>query len=107
MESWETHGAIGSFKSGDLLLRGWEVLGGNERLEGFPHEVPELVVVFLQQHDEACGLGVEGGRDIEDSLVDEFDNAVVGDGSLLVQLIVGAACFDDLPEAGLNNHCRC
>ena len=61
------------------------------------------MLAFQQEHD-ACALGVERGRDVEDGLVDDFldlgvrDRRGVGDG------VVGAARLDGFEEGGRGRH---
>jgi len=54
-------------------------------------DVPELVVLVVQEEHGARGLRVEGGGDVLDHLRDDFADAGVGDGRLLLEGVDGAA----------------
>ena len=55
-------------------------------------------MLFLQQKDHAGGLGVEGTGDMEDSVLDYGMNGVVGNRALGLEIVVGTAGLDQVPE---------
>lgn len=66
-------------------------------------DVPELVVLGVEEEDGAGGLRVEGGGDVLDDLGDDFADAGVGDGRLLLEGVDGAAGCDS-SEVGCCGH---
>jgi hypothetical protein len=69
-----------------------------ERLQHIEHVVPECLMVLVQKDNKTGRLGVEAGRNVKDDLFDEISNLLVGDGSLLVELVVCAALLDGAEE---------
>ena len=61
-------------------------------------------MVLVQEDNEAGALRVEGRRNMKKSLLGEIGNLLVGDGRLLVQLVVGAALLDSIEERLLVGH---
>lgn len=55
-------------------------IGGHDGLKDLASKVPELVVLGAEEDDDAVGLGVEGGGDVEDGLLDDLLDALLGDG---------------------------
>jgi len=74
---------------------------GDVDLEDGGDNVPELVVLVLQQHHEASGLGVEGARDLLDGEVQDLLNLLVVDGAGLVEAVDGTTVLDRVLEGGL------
>lgn len=67
-------------------------------------DVPELVVLGVEEEDGAGGLRVEGGGGVLDDLGDDFADARVGDGGFLLEGVDGAAGRDG-SEVGCCGHC--
>lgn len=78
---------------------------GDNGLQDIADNVPELVVLVLEQEHEAGGLGVEGGGDVLDELGEDLLDAGVGDGRGLVEGVDAAAVGDGLEEVGGGSHC--
>ena len=78
---------------------------GDDGLQDIADNVPELVVLVLEQENEAGRLGVERGRNVLDDLGDDLLNAGVGDGRVLVEGVDAAAVGNGLEEAGGGSHC--
>lgn len=94
----DTHSAVRSLETIDLLLRAIELVLGSQGLENLNDVVPELLMVLVKQDDEAGGLGVERRRNMEEGLLNELADLGVGNGSLLVELVVCAALLDGLED---------
>lgn len=107
---WEAYSASSSLETLDLreslvlpCLLGHSARS-DEATESLNGQVPQLVVLFVQQHDQAGGLGVERGGDVQNSRVDELLDLGVWDGAVLAQLVDGAAVLGRLDE-GVGRHC--
>jgi hypothetical protein len=77
---------------------------GDDGLQDIADNVPELVVLVLEQEHETSGLGVERGGDVLDELRDDLLDAGVGDGRVLVEGVDAAAVGDGLEEVGGGSH---
>lgn len=99
-----TYRSICALEAIELLLRLWELFLRHLRLQHLGDVVPEGLVVFVEQHDEAGGLRVEAGGDVEDGLLRDLGDLLVGDGRLLIELVVRAAVLDRLEEGLLTGH---
>lgn len=101
-----TYGSVSGAESIQLRLgRGLEhflgdVASSNQTLHDLNGNVPELLVLLLQQKDNTGGLGVEGARDVENGILHNALNDIVGDGALGLEAIVGTARLDQLQESG-------
>lgn len=80
-----TDRAVASSEPGDAIARVLPLVFRHMHLEDIAHHVPELVVVVLEEHDETSRLGIERAGGVLDRGLDDGFDAVVGDGSLLVQ----------------------
>ena len=89
-----THSSVGALEHVQLLLRGGVLVGRDDSLEGIFGDVPQLVVLALDQQDGAGALAVEGGGGVQDGLADDLLDLLVGDGRLLLKRVVGAAGLD-------------
>lgn len=79
----------------DLLGDSTGLDKGGESLSG---QVPEAVVLLVQQNNQTGGLGVEGAGDVSDGVVDELLDLRVRDGAVLAELVDGAASLGGLEE---------
>lgn len=95
-----TNSSIGALEHVNLALGSSPSLSGDDGLEDLGVNVPELVVLGVEEEDGAGGLGVEGGGDVLDHLGDDGLEAGVGDGGLLLEGVDGAAGGDGLEEGG-------
>lgn len=93
-----TYRSVGSPEAVDLLLGAVERALGSERLEDLDNVIPELLVVLVEQDNDASGLRVEGRGDVEKGLLGELLDLRVRDGRLLVELVVCAALLDGLED---------
>jgi len=66
--------------------------------KGLDDDVPQPVVLLVQQDDEPRRLRVERAGDVQDGAVDELLDLGVGHGALLGELVVGAAGLGQLDE---------
>lgn len=58
-----------------------------------------------EQHDNAVGLRVEGGRDLVQQVLDDLLDAAGGDGQVLGERVVGAALLGQVDEGlGVGGH---
>lgn len=102
---WVTYGSVTSAEASDAAA---SVLPLGLRDNGFQDiadNVPELVVLVLEQEHEAGGLGVERGGHVLDELGEDLLDAGVGDGRGLVEGVDAAAVGDGLEEVGGGSHC--
>lgn len=97
-EGAETYGSGGALEHGDLVAGGLPVLLGDDGLEDLAGDVPELLVLGAEQDDDADGLGVEGRGHVQGGLLDDLGDALLGDGQVLGQDVVGAAVLDQLDD---------
>ena len=93
-----TYRSVGGPEAVDLLLGAVERALGSERLEDLDNVVPELLVVLVEQDNDASRLRVEGRGDVEEGLLGELLDLRVRDGRLLVELVVCAALLDGLKD---------
>ena len=100
-----TYGSITGAEASDAAASVLPLGLGDDGLQDIADNVPELVVLVLEQEHEASGLGVEGGGDVLDELGDNLLNAGVGDGGVLVEGVDAAAVGNGLEEAGSGSHC--
>ena len=71
---------------------------GHMRFEDIPHNVPELVVVVLQQHHEPSGLRVEGRGNLFERRTDNLFDLRVGDRTLFVEGVDASSEVDSVLE---------
>lgn len=55
-------------------------------------------MVVLEENNEASALAVEAGRNVEDDLLCDFNDGLVGDGRLVVERIDGTSVCDNVEE---------
>lgn len=94
----EEDGAGSTLEHGHLVARRLPAGFGNDGFEDVGGNVPELVVLGAEEDDGAVGLGVEGGRSVQGGLVDEFLDALGGDGEVLAEGVESAAGLGHLKE---------
>lgn len=99
-----TYGSVGTLEHVNLLLGGWEVLSRSNALQDLLGDLPQLLMLALEQQKDAGGLGVEGGRGMKDGFLDDFLDTGVRDGRLLLQGVVGAARLDNVEESLSGRH---
>lgn len=100
-----TYRSLGGSEPVDAPLgAGFLVRPGDVGLQGVPDEIPELVVLGAEEDDEAGGLRVEGGWDVLGCEADELEDARVGDGRGLVELVDCAAVDDGVGDGELFGH---
>jgi hypothetical protein len=93
-----TYGSVGSLEATNLLLSGGELLRRYDWLQDLENKVPELVVVLVEQNNEAGALGVERRGDVQQRLLSKLGDLLIGQRRCLVELVVGAARLDGLEE---------
>ena len=93
-----TYGSISTLEALELSICEGELLGWDDGGQDLAGDVPELIVGIAEEEDVACGLGVEGGGDVEDGFLDDFLDAGVWDGRLFLELVNCAAALDRLEE---------
>ena len=71
-----------------LLLRGAELIGRDDGLEGFFGDVPELLVLGFDEQHDTLGLRVEGAGDMKDGVLNDLLNTGVRDRAAGFQLVV-------------------
>ena len=73
---------------------------GNQTLHSANGNVPDLLVLLLQEEDNARGLGVEGAGNVEDGVLNNALNGIIGDRTLGLQVVVSPAGLDQLQKGG-------
>lgn len=86
-----TYSSVTGAEASDAVAGRLPLVLGHDGFEDIAHDVPELVVLVLQEEDQACGLGVEGGGDVLDEVGDDLLDAGVGDRGVLVEGVDAAA----------------
>lgn len=90
----ETYSSVSGLEAVQLLCGALELLSGDDGLEDILGDVPELLVLLLEENDGAGALAVEAGGAVEDSLADDLLDLLVRDGGLGLEAVVGAAGLD-------------
>ena len=67
-----TYSAVGGLEAVDLLLGAVELVLRSKGLQDLDNVVPELLMVLVQQDNEAGGLAVEGRGNVEEGLLDKL-----------------------------------
>ena len=93
-----TYGEGSGLEAVDTSSGTLPALSGDDALEDLSGDVPELVVVGAEEDEHAVGLGVEGGGDVAQGVLDDLLDAVLGDSQLLVELVIGAAELDEVQD---------
>lgn len=107
-ESGDTHSAISSSEAIEFLLAGRPYLSRRNSLDTLLDDLPELVVFFSDEQDDACRLGVEAARHVQDGVADDFFDPGLRDGDGLVEGVDGAAILHGVEEGvGLAGHLGC
>lgn len=71
-------------------------------------DLPELIMLVLEQQNDSVALTVEGGRDMEKGFGDDFLDLLVVDGGLLLERVNGSTALDDVEELfGRHGSCCC
>lgn len=73
---------------------------GNQTLQGINGNIPHLLVLLLEQEDNAGGLGIEGAGNVEDGVLNNAVDDIVRDGALALEVVVGTASLDQLKKSG-------
>jgi hypothetical protein len=94
-----------AFCTDSTCLSRRELVRGHNGLQHLGHKVPEGLVLLVQEDHEARRLRVEARGDVEDGLLGDFGDLLVGNGSVFVELVDGAAVLDGVQEGLLAGHC--
>lgn len=97
-ERCETHGSVGALEHVELALGGGVGVLGHDGLQDVLCDLPDLLVLLLEQQDDARRLRVEGAGHVLDGLGDELLDARIADGALGLERVVRAAVLDRLDE---------
>lgn len=85
-----------------------QLLRNGARLDQVPQRgdgnVPQLVVLLVQQHDQPRRLRVEGAGHVLDGIGHELLDLRVRHGAVLAQLVVGAAGLGQLDQGVGGRH---
>lgn len=98
MSTGNTYSAIARAKAVELLFGSLELLGWDDGLEDVFGDVPQLLVLGLEQDHHAGTLRVEAAGNMEDRVLDNLLDAGVGDGRAVLELVVGAALHHGVEE---------
>lgn len=100
-----------TYRSGSTLEHGHlasgrpPLLSRDNALQDLGGDVPQLLVRGAEEHDDAVGLGVEGGRDLVQQVLDDLLNAAGGDGQVLREGVVGTALLGQVDQSlGVGGH---
>jgi len=104
-ERLETYCSVCGLEAAELLLGCRPLSLRHHGLQRLANKVPKLVMVLVEQHHETGRLRVERRRDVLDESFDKFDNLLVGDGRLLVELVDAATVLDGVDEGLGGRHC--
>jgi hypothetical protein len=74
--------------------------GSHEALHDVNGNVPELLVLLLEQEDHTGGLSVEGAGDVQDGILNDALNGLVGNRALGLEAVVCAPGLDQLQQSG-------
>ena len=67
--------------------------------EGVDHEIPQLLVLLVQQHDQPRGLRVEGAGDVVDGGVDQVFDLGVRDRGVFAEFVDGAPVLGEFDQS--------
>lgn len=95
-----THGSIRSLEHAQLGLSRRKVCRRNNTLEDLLRDIPQLLMIIVQEQDISRSLGVEGRGNVENSLGDDLLDLCVGDGRLLLEDVVRATDLHGFDEGG-------
>lgn len=90
--------SIGVSKPIQPLRSCLELLCRYPLLQYLSGHVPQLLVILLQQHEDARRLAVEGARRVQEGVFDHFGDLRIWDRGLGAQLVVGPSRLDQLSE---------
>lgn len=96
-----------SLEAIELLLSLRELLLRNLRLQDLLDKFPELLVLVVEQDNNASGLRVETAGDVKDVVSGNLLNTSIRDGDLVGDLVDGSAVFASLEEVHGRGHCCC
>lgn len=71
---------------------------GDALAENVRSDIPQTVVLLVQQNNQASRLGVEGARDVQNGGIDKLLDFCVSYGAVLAELVDGAAVLSSLDE---------
>lgn len=95
----KTYRSGSSSEHGHLAGSSLKLLGGNDSLEDLGGNIPQLLVVGAEQDDDAVGLGVEGGGDMVEQVLDDLLNAGGRDGQVLGEGVVAASQLGEVDKS--------
>ena len=98
------YGAVTATEASETVQGVLPGVRGHDGLEDVLHDVPELVVVLLEEKDNAGGLGVERGRDILDDVASDLLDLAVWDRRRVGELVDRTTVVDGLEEVGCVGH---
>lgn len=73
----DTYSSVASAETGNAAAGGFPLVLRDDGLQSIADNVPEFVVLVLQQEDQTGGLGVERRGYVFDELRDDLFDAVV------------------------------
>lgn len=97
-------GRIGAYRSSGGLEHGHlaggalKLFGGHDRFEDLRGNVPQLLVLCAKEDDDAVRLGVEGGRNLVEQVLDNLLDTGRGDGQVLGERVVGPTRLGEVDE---------
>lgn len=86
-----TYRSITSLEPIQSLLRAGPRISRHNCLNDILHNLPQLIMLLLDQQNTSRSLGVERARNMQEGLLDDLLYLRIGDGRFLLQRVVGAA----------------
>lgn len=94
----KTYRSCCGLEHGHLAGGALELVGGHDGLEDLGGDVPQLLVLGAKEHNDTVRLGVEGGRNLVEELLDNLLDAGRGDGQVLGERVEGSARRSEVDE---------
>lgn len=100
----EAYGSVACAEARDAVAGRLPLVLGHDGFQDVAHDVPELVVLVLEEEDQAGGLGVEGRGGVLDDVGDDLLDAGVGDRRGLVEGVDAATVGGSVEERHGGGH---
>lgn len=77
-----------------------ETACGNQVLHNVDRDIPQLLMLFLQQNNNTGSLSIEGARDVEQGILNNALDGIVGNGALGFEAVESTTSLNHLQKGG-------